>query len=138
MSAAERAPGDPDPLDVGLRELRLRDEVLQVMYWMLGEDIAHEVDAEYVARFLAEPEPEIAAALAVLARERLTLHGAAPGRYRLSQDGMREGGRRFQDEFHDLTKQAHGECAPGCWCHPAEGEGKECPSVTKARQAQGG
>jgi hypothetical protein len=118
--------------------LRTRDEVLQVMYWMLGENIAHEVDAGYVARFLAMPENEIAEALAVLARERLVLRGAGAGRYRLSEDGMREGGRRFQDEFRDLTKQAHGECAPGCWCHTAEGEGKECPSVTKARMAIGG
>jgi len=128
----------PDGFDTGLEQLRVRDEVLQIMYWMLGENIAHEIDAAYVSRFLAQPEAEIVAALAVLGRERLLLHGAVPGRYRLSEDGMREGGRRFQDEFHDLTKQAHGECAPGCWCHTAEGEGKECPSVTKARMAVGG
>ena len=127
-----------DELDAGMQRLRVRDEVLQVMFWMLGENIAHEVDAAYVARFLAIPEAEISEALAVLARERLTLHGADAGRYRLSEDGMREGGRRFQDEFRDLTKQAHGECAPGCWCHTAEGEGKECPSVTKARVAASG
>ena len=119
-------------------DLRVRDEVLQVMFWMLGENIAHEIDAGYVARFLDLPEERIAAALTVLARERLVLRGAAPGRYRLSEDGMREGGRRFQDEFRDLTKQAHGECAPGCWCHTPEGEGKECPSVTKARAMSGG
>lgn len=128
----------PDPFDTGLEQLRLRDEVLQIMYWMLGESIAHEIDAAYVARFLGQPAPEVAGALEVLARERLLLHGAEADRYRLSEDGIREGGRRFQDEFRDLTKQAHGECAPGCWCHTAEGEGKECPSVTKARAASGG
>ena len=128
----------PDELDAGMHRLRIRDEVLQVMFWMLGENIAHEVDAAYVARFLSVSEPEIAEALAVLARERLTLHGAEADRYRLSEEGIHEGGRRFQDEFRDLTKQAHGECAPGCWCHTAEGEGKECPSVTKARAAAGG
>ena len=133
MSTEER-----DGLDAAMRELRVRDEVLQIMFWMLGENIAHEVDAPYVARFLAMPEAEIAEALAVLSRERLTLHGAEAGRFRLSEEGMREGGRRFQDEFRDLTKQAHGECSPGCWCHTAEGEGKECPSVTKARAASGG
>ncbi len=117
--------------------LRVRDEVLQVMYWMLGENIAHEVDAQYVARFLDQPGAEITEALAVLSRERLLLHGATAERFRLSEDGIREGGRRFADEFRDLTKQAHGGCAPGCWCHTAEGEGKECPSVTKARAAAG-
>ena len=123
---------------MSLDDLRVRDEVLQVMFWMLGENIAHEIDAGYVARFLDLPEERIAAALTVLARERLVLRGAAPGRYRLSEDGMREGGRRFQDEFRGLTKQAHGDCAPGCWCHTPEGEGKECPSVTKARALSGG
>ncbi len=117
--------------------LRVRDEVLQVMYWMLGENIAHEVDAPYIARFLAMPVAEIQEALGVLSRERLLLHGATPERFRLSEDGIHEGGRRFADEFRDLTKQAHGECAPGCWCHTAAGEGKECPSVTKARAMTG-
>ena len=123
---------------MSLEDLRVRDEVLQVMFWMLGEDIAHEIDARYVARFLAVPEEAISDALIVLARERLVLRGAEPSRYRLSEDGIREGGRRFQDEFRDLTKQAHGECAPGCWCHTPEGEGRECPSVTKAKAAAGG
>ena len=123
---------------MSIDDLKVRDEVLQVMFWMLGENIAHEIDPAYVARFLAIPEEEIANALRVLARERLVLRAAAPDRYRLSEDGMREGGRRFQDEFRDLTKQAHGECAPGCWCHRPEGEGKECPSVTKARAMAGG
>lgn len=123
---------------MSIDDLRVRDEVLQVMFWMLGENIAHEIDAPYVARFLALPEGAISNALTVLARERLVLRGAEPDRYRLSEDGMREGGRRFQDEFRDLTKQAHGECAPGCWCHTAEGEGKECPSVTKAKAAARG
>lgn len=123
--------------DMSMARLRVRDEVLQVMYWMLGETIAHEVDAPYIARFLGLPVADISEALAVLARERLLLHGATADRFRLSEDGIREGGRRFADEFRDLTKQAHGECAPGCWCHTPEGEGKECPSVTKARASAG-
>lgn len=116
---------------MSLEELRARDEVLQAMYWMLGEGIAHEVDAAYIARFLALPERDIADAVGVLARERLVLRGGASGQYRLSDDGIREGGRRFHDEFRDLTKQPHGECAPGCWCHKPEGEGKPCPSLAK-------
>lgn len=121
---------------MSLDGLRMRDEVLQVMYWMLGENIAHEVDAAYVARFLALSEADIAGALAVLARGRLVLRGGEPGRFRLSEDGIREGGRRFHDEFRDLTKQPHGECAPGCWCHKPEGEGKPCPSLAKAGVAR--
>lgn len=110
-------------------ELRARDEVLQVMYWMLGEGIAHEVDAAYVSRFLAEDEPVVAAALAALQTRGLALHGGRPGAYRLSEQGIREGGRRFQDEFGDLTRQPHGECMPGCECHRPSGEGRPCPSL---------
>lgn len=120
---------------MSLDELRTRDEVLQVMYWLLGENIAHEVDAPYVARFLALPEDAIAGALVTLARERLVLRGGRTGAYRMSREGMTEGGRRFQDEFGDITKQAHGECAPGCWCHTPEGEGKPCPSTPKPESA---
>ena len=114
--------------------IRAKDEVLQVMYWMLGEGIAHEVTPAYLARFLVVAEEDVAGALTVLARDRLALRGGAPGSYRLSEDGIREGGRRFKDEFSDLTKQPHGECAPGCWCHKPEGEGKPCPSTARAAQ----
>lgn len=112
----------------GGREIRARDEVLQVMYWLLGEGIAHEADAEYLARFLAIPREDVATALETLSGQRLLFHGGVPGWFRLSEDGVREGGRRFHDEFRDLLNQAHGECVPGCECHKPEGEGKPCPS----------
>jgi len=112
--------------------VQARDEVLQVMYWMLGEGLAHEVDAPYVARFLVVPEDDVALALRGLREAHLVLRGAGPATYRLTKRGIEEGGRRFNDEFRDLTKQAHGECAPGCWCHSPEGEGKPCPSETRA------
>lgn len=113
--------------------LRMRDEVLQIMYWMLGEGIAHEVDAAYVARFLSVPEDGVAAALAGLADRRLVLRGGRRGCYRLTEDGMRDGATRFHDEFRDLTRLAHGQCAPGCWCHTPQGEGRDCP--TRGRSA---
>jgi hypothetical protein len=115
--------------------VQARDEVLQVMYWMLGEGIAHEVDPAYVARFLVMPHDTVAAALAGLRDAGLVLRGGAAESYRLTKDGIEEGGRRFHEEFRDLTKQPHGECAPGCWCHSPEGEGKPCPSVTRAASA---
>lgn len=117
---------------MSVEDLRARDEVLQVMYWMLGEGIAHEVDAPYLARFLTMPVELIATALGGLAGNRLVLRGGVAGGYRLSEEGIREGGRRFYDEFRDLTKQPHGECAPGCVCHKPEGEGRPCPTRTAA------
>lgn len=118
--------------------VKARDEVLQVMYWMLGEGLAHEVDASYVARFLVVPEADVAHALRGLREARLVLRGGAEGTYRLTKQGIEEGGRRFDDEFRDLTRQAHGECAPGCWCHSPEGEGRPCPSQTRAAAGASG
>lgn len=105
------------------------------MYWLLGEELAHEVDTAFVARFLALPEDGIASALQRLAEHRLVYRGGSEGSYRLSEEGMREGGRRFHDEFRDLTKQPHGECMPGCDCHKPEGGGKACPSLVAAAHA---
>jgi hypothetical protein len=50
--------------------------------------------------------------------------GALP-RYRLTAVGMREGRRRFLDEFEPyLARHAHGECgAADCDCHRG---GAEC------------
>ena len=40
-----------------------------------------------------------------------------PPRYTLTATGVREGGRRFADEFADLTRAGHGECSdPDCEC----------------------
>jgi hypothetical protein len=120
---------------VSVDRLRARDEVLQVLYWMLGEAIAHEADARFLAKFLDLPETVIAQALVELHGQSLLFRGGLPESFRLSQDGIREGGRRFRDEFADLTKQAHGECMPGCSCHTPEGEGKPCPSTVAAANA---
>lgn len=102
------------------------------MYWMLGENIAHEADARFLAKFLDLSESIIAQALVELHRHALLFRGGATGSFRLSGAGIREGGRRFRDEFADLTKQPHGECMPGCSCHTPEGEGKPCPSTVAA------
>ena len=38
-------------------------------------------------------------------------------RFRLTTAGVKEGGRRFADEFADVTKPGHFECAdPHCEC----------------------
>lgn len=108
-----------DMPDDDLRDLAAQDEVLQVMFWMRGEGIAEEVSAAEIARFTGASEN---AALGVL--ERLVgrslvarARGDASARFRLTADGVREGGRRFADEFADLTKPGHGECNdPECEC----------------------
>jgi hypothetical protein len=108
-----------------LDDLFWRDEILQATFWMRGEGLAESVTAADLARFLAADESIIATALAGLAEDGY-LEGA--GDYRLTPLGVREGGRRFRDEFAGLTQQAHGECGPGCWCHDPEHEGEPCPN----------
>ena len=112
--------GPPDGPFEPRRGLEAQDEVLQVMYWLRGEALAQEVTTEDLARFIGASELELDGLL-----ERLVLLGlvqAVPGtiipRYALTAEGVREGGRRFADEFSDMTKPGHGECGdPECDCH---------------------
>ena len=108
-----------------LDDLFWRDEILQAAFWMRGEGLADSGPAADLARFLAADEAVIAAALAGLAEDGYVEGSDA---YRLTPLGVREGGRRFRDEFAGLTQQAHGECGPGCWCHDPEHAGEPCPS----------
>ena len=101
------------------RGLEAQDEVLQVMYWLRGEKLADDVSAADLVRFVGLAEMALDAVLERLARlglVRVIPSGGAP-RYALTDDGAREGGRRFADEFADLTRPGHGECGdPECEC----------------------
>ncbi len=117
-----------------LEVLRVRDEVLQAMYWMRSEGLAEAPTAEELARFLAVPADTLALHL-----ERMELDGYlersgaangdpvehAPG-YRLTPSGEETGKRAFADEFAGLTGQAHGECDDDCWCHDSPEEAARC------------
>lgn len=100
--------------------LKAQDEVLEVLYWMRGERLAADASAADLGRLVVLPPEALEAAL-----RRLVGHGlllASPGaageeRYRLSEAGAREGGRRFADTFRELTRPGHGECGdPDCEC----------------------
>ena len=104
----------PDPAD-----LAAQDEVLQVMFWLRGERLASDVTVADVARFTGSSAEAIAAVLRRLVALGLvtSLQGDAAPRFALTAEGNREGGRRFADEFADLTKPGHGECGdPDCDC----------------------
>ena len=104
--------------------LPAQDEILQVLFWLRGEHLAQDASAAELVRFVSLPLAEVEAVLCrlaavglVVASERATADGSADARYRLSEDGVREGGRRFADEFADLTRPGHGECGdPDCEC----------------------
>jgi uncharacterized protein with von Willebrand factor type A (vWA) domain len=112
----------PDNAD--LAALQCRDDTLQAMYWMRGEGLGDEVDARQLASFLVVEPDLLAEQLDILVQTGLLIE--SEGRYRLSEDGIREGGRRFHDEFSDLQKSAHGDCGPNCpYCRGIRG--KDCP-----------
>lgn len=108
--------------------IRRSDEVLQVMFWMRGERLGERVVPGDIDVFLgrdvdASAVGEILEGLA----GRGLVERLEGGRYRLTEQGVLEGGRRFADEFADLTGQAHGECSdPACDCHSDPTAALEC------------
>ena len=114
-----------------LDALYWRDEILKALFWMRGEGLADAVEPADLARFLAVDEATVVKELQRLAADgylqvRPAWHPAVT--YGLTPLGMEEGGRGFKDEFEGLTRQAHGECAPGCTCQDPEHQGEPCPS----------
>lgn len=109
----------PDPFPSDPHDLEAGDEVLQVMYWLRGEDLVHDVSAADIARFTGASEHNAGIILQRLVERELVaaVPGDAQRRFMLTPEGVREGGRRFADEFKDLTKPGHGECNdPDCDC----------------------
>jgi len=108
-------------------DLAAEDEVLQVMYWLRGEGLSPDASPADIVRFTG-------ASTEVLMRtlDRLIERGfvrRAPGDallFALTPEGAREGGRRFADEFADITKPGHGECGdPNCECQ-VTGQAADC------------
>jgi hypothetical protein len=107
-----------------LEALRIRDEVLQAMYWMRAEGLAAAPAAGELARFLAVPVETLAPYL-----DRFVRNGyleRSDGCYRLTGSGTEIGKRSFANEFADLTRPTHGECDDDCWCHDSPEEAARC------------
>ena len=112
-----------DPVE----ELKRRDEILQVMFWLQAEGLGPDVAPADLLRFV-DDRGAIEIALNRLVEDGYVKseHGLTPGlRYRLTSFGLEEGRRRFFDEFEPyLARHAHGECgAADCSCHAG---GAEC------------
>ena len=95
-----------------LTALRCRDDILQAMYWMRGEGFGEETDGQMLQSLLVVDEDLLREQLEVLSEEGYL--DESGGRYRLSELGIKEGGRRFADEFSGLQSTAHGDCGPEC------------------------
>ena len=69
-------------------------------------------------KFASEPPTNFGAGREMSGEVRAMQSGEAGYvRFRLTDAGLKEGGRRFADEFADLTKPGHYECGdPSCEC----------------------
>lgn len=117
-----------------VENLRQRDDLLQVLYWMEGEGLASDVRPVDLLPFLEGGESAISHHLNALCRVGyVEPAGNETGRYRLTVIGRQEGRRRFTEEFAPLLRQGHGECNdPECDCH-ITGE----PALCVNREARG-
>jgi hypothetical protein len=120
LVANGRRAGDP------VAELQRRDEVLQIMFWLHGEGLGPDVSPADILRFV-DDSIAVHATLRQLVEEGFAeprLDDSGAQRYRLTALGMREGRRRFLDEFEPyLAKHGHGECGSAdCDCHTGGGD----------------
>ncbi len=107
-----------------LEALKVRDEVLQAMYWMRAEGLAEEPSARELSSFLAVPASTLISYL-----ERFVVDGdlePVGSGYRLTSAGEQAGKRSFADEFADLTRPSHGECDEDCWCNSSPEAAAAC------------
>ena len=113
------------PKSDALRALYWRDEILQMMFWIKGEGFGEQVDPVVLERFLG-----VEAAIGLQYLDRLVDEGLLSrtpgGLYELTDRGHEYGARVFADEFAELTRPAHGECGPDCWCHASPEEAEAC------------
>ena len=108
-----------------LEVIRVRDEVLQAMYWMHSEAISTMPTAKELSRFLAVPENVLVPYLERFVEDGL-LERDSSAFYWLSDVGMDNGKRTFADEMADLTRPTHGESDEDCWCHDSPEAAAEC------------
>lgn len=107
-----------------LDALRVREEVLQAMYWMRSEGLGETPSAVELARFLAVPAETLLPYL-----ERFVGEGyldRVGDDFGLTALGIESGKRTFAEEFADLTRPGHGECDADCWCHDSPEEAARC------------
>lgn len=121
--------------DSAAREIELRDELLELLYWLEGEGFEGSRTLEGMVRFLAEPEQDARAGLKALVDRGDVVLEPSTAEYRLTPAGRREAARRFAEEFAPLLRQGHGECNdPTCECHASPAAAAEC----HAARAQAG
>lgn len=122
LAHVRRLLGEP-PTPSQVDELKRRDEILQIMFWLHGEGFGPDVAPADILRFAGD-DAAVHRTLARLVEDGYADAVADPVRYRLTRLGVQEGRRRFLDEFEPyLARHAHGQCGSAdCDCQ----RGGEC------------
>lgn len=99
-------------------DLKLRDDVLQVLFWVRGEGLGEDADPTELSIWLGMESHLLTPILDAMRRDGYLVPGRRPCSWALSDLGLAEGGRRFTEEFADagLGASGHGECGPECDC----------------------
>lgn len=115
-----------------LSDLKWRDEILQVMYWMAGEGFGREASVADLHKLLDADDDVLTQNCERLVADKL-LERAGESGYALTAEGKQEGGRRFADEFDEMLKPGHFECDDlDCDCHNPEFAGEACKNLSPA------
>jgi hypothetical protein len=119
---------DSTPGSEGFDELFWRDEVLEAMYWLIGEGIETAVAPADLRGFLDDPSDEVEHTFARLSEDGL-VRDTERG-YVFTERGEAAAKRRFADDFADIKgfDASHTDCGPDCWCHDPDHAEDECPS----------
>lgn len=103
-----------------------RDELLELLYWLEGEQITNAATIAAMARFLVAPEDEVAATMREL-MARGDVEPCGDAEFTLTAAGRQDAKRRFAETFAGMTDQGHGECNdPTCDCHTNPNGAAEC------------
>ena len=131
MPDRPKKPASQRDVDPEIADLKSRDEILQVMYWMTGEGLGSEFSAVDLLKFLPSEQSLLARDLDLMVSSGLLELRA--DKFALTEQGRAEGGRRFADEFESMTKPGHFECdEPDCDCHNPETSGDVCKHLASA------
>ena len=113
----------------GSNRIRIRDEILELLYWLEGEKLGSDATLDGISRFLAFERDELRSAITSL----IALGDVEErnGLLALTAIGHREAARRFADDFGPYLKQGHGECNdPACDCHTNPASAAACHART--------
>jgi hypothetical protein len=103
-----------------------REEILQLMYWMEGENLAKEVPVKNMTSLLNTDMNNLLVHLTKNIRAGLLLSGddvlTIDSSVSLTPLGKKEGGAIFRNAFEGMQKGGHGECGPDCEFCYHEGE----------------